>query len=75
MSDHLGYVNALMFDRWTSRQLAKSPVVDALIAISGSSLRTGKELQDRGGVFFVIADRHINDFSKTYSRRSMRGGA
>lgn len=52
LSDHLGYTNALVFDRWTDRRM---PPCDALVAISGAGLRTGVHLQQRGGVF--ICDR------------------
>ncbi len=52
LSDHLGYANALAFDRWTERRIA---ACDAFIAISGAGLRTGKKVQERGGVF--ICDR------------------
>jgi len=56
LSDELGYLNALAFDEWTAHQLAKSdPQPDALIGISGSSLKTGRQLQGRGGVF--VCDR------------------
>jgi hypothetical protein len=53
LSDHLGYANALAFDAWTDRKLA--PDCQALIGISGSSLTTGRHLQQRGGRF--ICDR------------------
>lgn len=53
--DQISYANALMFDRWTSRELAKQPTPDVLVAISGSSLKTGSEIQARGGR--VICDR------------------
>ena len=52
LEDETGYFNALTFDEYTSRNL--SPC-DALIAISGSSLKTGKKVQDEGGVF--LCDR------------------
>lgn len=55
VSDELGYANALTFDRWTDRQLRRSPAPDAIIAISGSSLRTGVSLKARGSRF--ICDR------------------
>ena len=51
-TDHLGYWNALAFDRWTEKRIVPC---DALIAISGAGLRTGKRAQERGGVF--ICDR------------------
>ncbi|HEY5331706.1 MAG TPA: glycosyltransferase family 4 protein [Acidobacteriaceae bacterium] len=51
-TDHLGYANALAFDRWTDRCI---PACDALIAISGAGLLTGRRVQQRGGVF--ICDR------------------
>ena len=55
-SDHLGYWNALAFDRWTEKRMATQGAdCDALIAISGAGLTTGKRLQERGGVF--ICDR------------------
>ena len=49
------YANALSFDWWTSRKLRGDPPPDAIIAISGSSLTTGQELQARGTRF--ICDR------------------
>jgi hypothetical protein len=51
--DHqLSYQNALRFDDWTARRIG---AVDALIGISGSALKTGCQLQQRGGKF--ICDR------------------
>jgi len=56
VSDQLGYLNALAFDEWTARQLARCrPQPDVLIGISGSSLKTGLQLQRSGGVF--VCDR------------------
>ncbi|HEV2576778.1 MAG TPA: glycosyltransferase [Acidobacteriaceae bacterium] len=59
LRDPLGYANALAFDRWTERRLKPSlrreGPIDALIGISGSSLRTGALVQRSGGVF--ICDR------------------
>ncbi len=64
LRDPLGYANALAFDRWTESQLRrelrrKGPAgpqkIDALIGISGSSLRAGALIQRTGGVF--ICDR------------------
>lgn len=52
LSDHLGYANAVAFDRWTDRRI---PPCDAFIAISGAGLSTGTRLQQNGGVF--ICDR------------------
>jgi alpha-maltose-1-phosphate synthase len=64
-TDHLGYANAVTFDRWTRSQLtqslrrdspgAHSQKIDALIGISGSSLRSGALVQRQGGIF--ICDR------------------
>jgi len=53
--DHLGYANALAFDRWSGAKLRQRPAPDALIAISGSSLQTGRALKQRGTLF--ICDR------------------
>ena len=53
--DQITYANALAFDGWTSRQLRIKEAPDALIAISGACLKTGREVQRRGGVF--ICDR------------------
>lgn len=53
--DDVGYANALSFDRWSSLQRRRLQAPDALIAISGSSLRTGRELQARGSLF--LCDR------------------
>ncbi len=62
LTDHLGYANALAFDRWTERRLAgelrsagTKNKIDALIGISGSSLRAGALVQRSGGNF--ICDR------------------
>ncbi len=53
--DAMGYANALSFDWWTARQLGRSPAPDAIVAISGSSLKTGLQQQARGSRF--ICDR------------------
>ena len=59
LSDELGYRSALAFDRWTERQLhaliRQRQQPDALIGISGSSLRAGQLLQQHGGIF--VCDR------------------
>ncbi|WP_254064609.1 glycosyltransferase [Granulicella sp. S156] len=60
LDDHLGYANALTFDRWTDRQFERNlrrgePSPDVLIAISGAGLLTGRNLQERGGIF--VCDR------------------
>jgi starch synthase len=52
LADDLGYQNALRFDDWTNRRIGS---VDAFIGISGAGLKTGRTLQQRGGVF--ICDR------------------
>lgn len=52
LEDELGYANAVLFDEYTLRRV---PACDALIALSGSSLKTGKLVQDRGGIF--LCDR------------------
>jgi glycosyltransferase involved in cell wall biosynthesis len=59
LRDPLGYANAVAFDRWTERRLVgmmrREGHVDALIGISGSSLRAGAMVQRTGGIF--ICDR------------------
>jgi alpha-maltose-1-phosphate synthase len=57
LDDHLGYANALTFDRWTDGQLRRRGASwpDVLIAISGAGLLTGRHLQDHGGLF--VCDR------------------
>src|SRR5215469_3964047 len=60
LRDPLGYANALAFDRWTERRLARelkstNTKIDALIGISGSSLRAGALIQRNGGIF--LCDR------------------
>jgi glycosyltransferase involved in cell wall biosynthesis len=45
----LGYRNALWFDSWMANRVGQC---DALIAISGAGLKSGKLIQNRGGVFF-----------------------
>lgn len=52
--DQTGYLNALAFDRWCEQKLRATPPT-TLIAISGSSLRTGRALKERGTVF--VCDR------------------
>jgi alpha-maltose-1-phosphate synthase len=52
LRDPLGYANALTFDEWTLRRI---PPCDAFIAISGAGLKTGRLVQQRGGIF--ICDR------------------
>lgn len=52
LDDFSGYMNALSFDEYVTRSL---PECDALIGISGSSLKAGRLLQSRGGKF--ICDR------------------
>ncbi|WP_263412667.1 glycosyltransferase family 4 protein [Terriglobus aquaticus] len=52
LADQTGYANALLFDEYTLRRL---PECDALVAISGSALKTGQLVQRRGGVF--VCDR------------------
>jgi alpha-maltose-1-phosphate synthase len=51
-SDELGYRNALWFDSWMANRIGQC---DALIAISGAGLKTGRLIQNRGGVF--LCDR------------------
>jgi len=50
--DQLGYTNALVFDDWTLKRI---PPCDAFIAISGAGLKTGREIQRKGGRY--ICDR------------------
>ncbi|MDE3106028.1 MAG: glycosyltransferase family 4 protein [Acidobacteriota bacterium] len=52
LNDELGLWNARLFDEWTLRTL---PACDVLIAISGAALRTGRQLQQRGG--WYVCDR------------------
>jgi starch synthase len=53
--DQVSYANALAFDAWTSQQLRNKENPDVLIAISGACLKTGREVQQRGGQ--LICDR------------------
>jgi glycosyltransferase involved in cell wall biosynthesis len=59
LRDPLGYANAVAFDRWTvsrlPRNIRNEGKIDALIGISGSSLRAGALIQRAGGVF--LCDR------------------
>ena len=52
LGDQLSYANALAFDWWTDLRL---PECDALVAISGAGLKTGRRLQAMGGRF--VCDR------------------
>ena len=51
----IGYANALTFDRFVMNDLRAEQAPDALIALSGSSLLAGQQVQQNGGVF--ICDR------------------
>ncbi len=53
--DQMSYANTLAFDEWTLRRLRACEVPDVIVAISGSSLKTGRESQARGGR--LICDR------------------
>ncbi|WP_263365740.1 glycosyltransferase family 4 protein [Edaphobacter bradus] len=53
--DQLSYANALAFDGWTHARTRQAGAPDALIGLSGSSLRTGRFIQSEGGKF--ICDR------------------
>jgi alpha-maltose-1-phosphate synthase len=53
--DQTSYANALAFDEWTAKRIRQIEPPDAIVALSGSSLKTGRELQARGGRF--ICDR------------------
>ncbi len=59
LGDWVGYRNALAFDHWTTTQLQNhyrhNQSLDALIGISGSSLRAGQLAQQHGAHF--ICDR------------------
>ncbi len=52
LGNELRYQNALRFDDWTNRRIGE---VDVLVAISGAALKTGRTVQQRGGVF--LCDR------------------
>jgi glycosyltransferase involved in cell wall biosynthesis len=52
ISTKMNHWNTLAFDRWTSGQIVQC---DALIAISGAGLLTGRNVQAHGGIF--ICDR------------------
>ncbi|HEX7158555.1 MAG TPA: glycosyltransferase family 4 protein [Edaphobacter sp.] len=70
--DQLGYANALYFDEWTLRRV---PECDAFIAISGAGLKTGREVQRRGGRF--ICDRgstHIRHRAELVEEEHQRWG-
>jgi len=72
VDDEMGYQNAVRFDEWTNRRIG---TVDALIAISGAGLKTGRTLQQRGGVF--ICDRgstHIRHRETIVAEESRRWG-
>jgi alpha-maltose-1-phosphate synthase len=53
--DQTSYANALSFDEWTLRRTRTAEPPDAIIAISGSSLKTGRQVQSQGGR--LICDR------------------
>lgn len=53
LSDDMGVQNALRFDDWTAKRIAED--TDALVAIAGAGLKTGRLVQQRGGKF--VCDR------------------
>jgi alpha-maltose-1-phosphate synthase len=53
--DQISYANAITFDEWTAKRIRRIEAPDAIVALSGSSLKTGREVQARGGRF--ICDR------------------
>ncbi len=53
LSDDLGVQNALRFDDWTAKRIPED--TDALVAIAGAGLKTGRLVQQRGGRF--VCDR------------------
>ena len=72
LEDQMGYINVLGFDDWTDRRLGS---VDALIAISGAGLKTGRNLQRRGGVY--LCDRgssHHSYQARIVSEEFLRWG-
>ncbi len=79
LQDWIGYQNALAFDRWTTNQLTRhyrqGKRLDALIGISGSSLRAGRLAQGHGAKF--ICDRgstHQRFQEQTVSEEYRRWG-
>ena len=67
--DWMGYANALAFDEYTLRRL---PVCDALIGISGSSLKTGAAVQRRGGRFICDRGSSHQRYQETIVREEFR---
>lgn len=70
LDDQLGYAGVLAFDEWTLRKI---PECDAFIGISGAGLKTGKKVQQEGGVF--ICDRgstHIRHRAELVHAEHMR---
>ena len=65
LSAFLAYRNATLFDRWTRNRI---PDCDALIALSGAALATGKKIQQRGGKF--ICDR--GSTNRAFQNRLLR---
>ncbi len=55
LTDETGWLNALGFDHFVTRELRGEKRPDALIALSGSSLTAGRRVQAEGGVF--VCDR------------------
>jgi alpha-maltose-1-phosphate synthase len=56
LGEEMGVQNALTFDAWTYRKMRrKGFACDALIALAGAGLKTGRMVQERGGKF--ICDR------------------
>src|SRR5665213_3627552 len=65
-TENLDYWNALAFDEWLTRRIAKPGAeCDALIAIAGAALKAGRLLQSRGG-------KYICDRGSTHARYQWR---
>ena len=68
----LNYANATSFDHWVSRHV---PACDVLVAISGSGLTSGRNVQGRGGKY--VCDRgssHIRFQSQILAEENSRWG-
>jgi glycosyltransferase involved in cell wall biosynthesis len=53
-ADQFAYPNTILFEDWLNWHVPRTGI-DALIALSGAGLKTGKRLQKQGGVF--VCDR------------------
>ncbi len=71
----LSTANSLTFDAYVQRELRREQTPDALVGISGSSLKAGKDVQRRGGIFICDRGSSHQRFQEAIVREEYQGWA